>query len=133
MKTLGLILLSAVLPLAADEDTFRENFADPATREAALAELIPGTQEAYFHTALVHQLAGREREFKAVMAEWKLAGQRDREPVSLDGFRILENRQLLLNYKESPDASLSELIRRFAPAGSKDRRFSERRNRITPA
>jgi hypothetical protein len=113
MKKLTFTLCLSVLPLAADEDTFREKFADPATREAALAELIPGTREAYFHTALVHQLAGREPEFKAVMAEWKLASQREAGPVSLAGFRILENRQLLLNYTQSPDASLAELIRRF--------------------
>ena len=61
-KTL-LCLLLACGPLLAADDFFRERFADPATRNAALAELIPATRAAYFHTALDHQLAGREAEF----------------------------------------------------------------------
>ena len=37
-------LFLASTPLLADDDRFRERFADPATRTAALAELIPGNR-----------------------------------------------------------------------------------------
>lgn len=54
MRHTLLCLFLACASLHADDDLFRERFADPATRTAALAELIPGTRSAYFHTALAH-------------------------------------------------------------------------------
>jgi hypothetical protein len=106
-------LFVATTPLHADDDLFRERFADPATRAAALAELIPGTREAFFHTALAHQLAGRVAEFDQTMAAWKAASTTQRSPVSASGMTALENRQLLLDYQRDPKASLTELIRRL--------------------
>lgn len=111
-KTL-ICLFLACAPLHADEDTFRERFADPATRTAALADLIPGTQDAYFHTALDHQLTGRDDQFRIVMAEWKAATQRKENRISGEGMATLENRQLLMDYQKKPDASLAELIKRL--------------------
>ena len=111
-KTLICLLLSCC-PVIADDDTFRERFADPATRTAALAELIPGTRDAFFHTALDHQLAGREAEFRKTLADWKAAAGRKQNPVSDRGLAILENRQLLIDYRNHPQASLAELIRRL--------------------
>ena len=113
MKKHLFCLLACCLPLHADDDTFRERFADPATRMASLAELIPGTRSCYFHTALAQQLAGRDAEFKQTMADWKSASQRKDSRVSADGMTVLENRQLLLDYQKSPQASLDELIRRL--------------------
>ncbi|MBN8460011.1 MAG: hypothetical protein J0M04_19460 [Verrucomicrobia bacterium] len=113
MKTTLLLGLLTILPLCADDDTFRERFADPATRDASLAELIPGTRDAFFHTALAHQLAGREADFQATLAAWRLAAERKTDPVPLTGIKVLENRQLLLDYQKSPDASLAELIKRL--------------------
>src|SRR6478752_1465478 len=86
-KTL-LCLILVCSPLQADDDSFRERFADPATRTAALSELIPGTQSAYFHTALDHQLAGREAEFKKALAEWKAASARKENPVSAEAMTV---------------------------------------------
>jgi hypothetical protein len=103
----------AATPLQTDDDLFRERFADPATRDAALAELVPGTREAFFHAALAHQLAGREAEFSQTLAAWKAASTRQRDPVSATGMTVLENRQLLLDYQRDPQASLAELIRRL--------------------
>lgn len=111
-KTLVALLL-ACTPLHADDDTFRERFADPATRTAALAELIPGTRDAYFHTALDHQLAGREEEFQKTMAEWKAANERKENRISANGLGVLENRQLLMDYQKSPVVSLAGLIRKL--------------------
>ncbi len=106
------MLLTCSLVLAG-EDTFRERFADPATRAAALQELVPGTREAYFHTALDHQLAGRAAEFSKIIVEWKSAAARKSNPVSADGLTVLENRQLLMGYRTNPEKSLAELIRRL--------------------
>ena len=113
MRKILLCLFIACLPVHADDDTFRERFADPATRTAALAELIPGSREAYFHTALDHQLAGREAEFVKTMAEWKSASERKENPVSASGLAVLENRQLLMDYQKDPLRSLDALIRKL--------------------
>jgi len=108
-KTLTCLMLATAC-LHADEDTFLEKYADPATRMAALTELIPGSQNAYFHTALAHQLAGQEAEFTRVMAEWKAATERKENPIEAFGYEVLENRRLLLAYKTDPEASIEGLI-----------------------
>ncbi len=113
MRKSLLCLLLACGPLHADDDRFRERFADPASRTAALAELIPGTRSAYFHTALNHQLAGREAESKKTMADWKAASERKENPISAESMKVLENRQLLIDYQKSPATTLAELIRRL--------------------
>ena len=111
-KTL-ISLCLATLPLHSDTDTFRELFADPATRTQALAELIPGTRNFYFHTALDHQLAGRADAFAKTLAEWKAAAERPDNRISSSGIAVLENRQLLIDYQKNPETSLAELIRRL--------------------
>jgi hypothetical protein len=111
-KTL-LSLLLMVASLQANDDLFLERFADPATRTAALAELIPGTQTAYFHTALDHQLAGRMEDFQKTMTAWKAASTRKNDPISSEFMEVLENRQLFIAYEKDPLTSLVELIRRF--------------------
>jgi hypothetical protein len=113
MRKALICLFISCIPLAADDDTFREKFADPATRAAALTELIPGTRDAYFHTALDHQLAGRQNEFLKTLTEWKSAAERKDNPISAAGLTVLENRQLLLDYRTNPGLSLGELIRRL--------------------
>jgi hypothetical protein len=111
-KPLGCLALLCCV-LSADEDGFRERFADPATREAALAELTPGTRDAYFHTALVHQLAGRDAEFWKTLHQWHVAATRKESPESDDGLALLENRQKLIGYTKNPGESLTYLTRRF--------------------
>jgi hypothetical protein len=106
-------LFLAWLPLQADDDSFRERFADPATRDAALAELVPDTREAWFHTALAHQLAGREDAFAQTLEAWKAAPQRKDHPVSATGIEVLENRALLIAYQNNPDRALAALIHKL--------------------
>ncbi|MCX6868579.1 MAG: hypothetical protein NTV46_20710, partial [Verrucomicrobia bacterium] len=113
MRKTFICLWLACTPLFADDDLFRERFADPTTRTTALAELIPGTQSAWFHTALDHQLAGRNTEFNKTMADWKISADRKGNPVSAKGMAVLENRQLLLDYQKKPKTSLAGLIRRL--------------------
>ena len=113
MRKILFCLFITCLPIHADTDTFRERFADPATRTASLAELIPGSRQAFFHTALDHQLAGREAEFVKTMAEWKSSSERKENPVSASGMEVLENRQLLMDYQKDPLRSLEALIRKL--------------------
>ena len=109
-KTLALMLAASVHVMA-DEDSFRERFADPETRAEALAELVPGTREAYFHTALHQQLTGRDADFRKTIAEWKAASQRKVSPVSTEGMSVLENRAVLIEYGKNPQRCLTDLIR----------------------
>jgi len=111
-KTLISLILASTL-LHADDGTFRERFADPATRTSALGELIPGSREAYFHAALDHQLSGREAAFKETISQWKAATARKVDPISASGMSVLENRQLLISYTKDPKTSLAELIRKL--------------------
>ncbi len=97
----------------AADDLFRERFADPATRPLALQELVPGTRDAYFFTALHQQLVGQSAEFQKSLAAWKAASDRKTDPVSANGLADLESRQWLLEYQAHPKQSLAKLIERL--------------------
>ncbi|MGJ8643910.1 MAG: hypothetical protein ACSHX9_10915 [Luteolibacter sp.] len=112
MKTL-LALFLAISPLAANPDSFRELFADPATRAEAIATLTPGTRDAFFFTGLDHQLRGREKEYAATITAWKAATGRKKSPIPSKGMEVLENRRVLLTYDRNPQAALKELTRRL--------------------
>jgi hypothetical protein len=106
-----LVPLLLAFPIAAADLDFKEAFADPATREAALVRLVPRSREWFFHQALHHQLAGRQDEFRRVMEEWKAAATRRDAPVSDEGYRTLETRELLLRYEADPQRSTEGLVR----------------------
>ncbi len=108
-----LFSLMLVLPLAAEPDLeFKESFADPATREAALTRLVPQTRDWFFFQALNHQLAGRNEAFRRTMDQWKAASEQRVNPVSRDGYEILENRDILLRFDADPKKAAKELIDR---------------------
>ncbi len=106
-----LISLLLALPLAAADLDFKEAFADPATREVALARLVPKTRDWFFHHALHHQLAGRTNEFRQTLADWKAAAEAKDSGISLDGYQTLETRELLLRYEADPQKSIDALVR----------------------
>ncbi len=108
MKTLFLVLLTAI-HLHAETPYFPELFADPSTRSEALALLTPGTRQHFFHTALDHQLAGREKEYADTINAWRTASERKEKPLSRDGLDILENRRVISSYDKNPRAALAEL------------------------
>ncbi len=114
MKTLLLLFISS-LALHAAPDDFRETFADPATRLAALATLTPGTRDFFFHTALDHQLNGRGNEYADTIDAWKAATADKKKRVSKEGLAILENRRILLAYDTDPKAALAELKETLGP------------------
>jgi len=106
-----LISLLLALPLAAADLDFKEAFADPATREVALARLVPKTRDWFFHHALHHQLAGRADAFRQTLADWKAAAEAKDSGISLDGYQTLETRELLLRYEADPQKSIDALVR----------------------
>lgn len=106
-----LISLLLALPLAAADLDFKEAFADPATREVALARLVPKTRDWFFHHALHHQLSGRANEFRQTLADWKAAAEAKDSGISLDGYQTLETRELLLRYEADPQKSIDSLVR----------------------
>jgi hypothetical protein len=106
-----LISLLLALPLAAADLDFKEAFADPATREVALARLVPKTRDWFFHHALHHQLAGRANEFRQTLADWKAAADAKDSGISRDGYQTLETRELLLRYEADPQKSIDALVR----------------------
>ncbi len=103
-----LSLLAAPMLLARAEVSleFREAFADPATREHALTLLVPGSPEAYFHTALHLQLKG-----DAEGVAKTLAAFRHRHPDHPLADQIAF-RQTLLDYAKNPKAAIDEIVRR---------------------
>ena len=112
MKTLFLLFITT-LGLHAAPDDFRETFADPATRPAALATLTPGTRDFYFHTALDYQLNGRQNEYTETISAWKAASE-DKKKVSTEGLSTLENRRILLSYDADSKDALAELTETLA-------------------
>ncbi len=121
MRPLALLLFT--LPLAAAELEFKERFADPATRAAALESLVPGTRDWFFYRALDHQLAGRDAECRATLQHWRAAAEdpEARPQVSDDGLATLENRAAILRYRRQPETALAEL------AGMLDLKFDHAR------
>ncbi len=109
----SLLALLAVIPaltFAAELD-FEEKFADPATRDAALADLVPGTRDWFFHNALNHQLRGETDAFRKVIDAWQAAATRKVRPVSSDGLDTLRTRELLMRYEADPEKSRAELVK----------------------
>ena len=108
-----LFSLMLTLPLAAEPDLeFKEAFADPASREAALARLVPQTRDWFFYQALNHQLADRAASFRQTMDQWKAASEQRLNPISRDGYESLENREILLRFDADPKKAAKELIDR---------------------
>ncbi len=109
MKSI-LILFLSILSIHANPDLFRESFADPATRSAAIATLTPGTRDHFFFTALDHQLGGRSKEYANTIAAWKTATETEKNPISSEGMETLEARRVLTDYDRDSKAALKEMI-----------------------
>ena len=107
-----LLLVLGTIALQANPELFRESFADPTTRPAALAMLTPGTRDHYFYTALDHQLSGRDKDYQQTLAAWRTATEDKRNPISTEGIDTLEMRQILKSYDRDPKAALAEWRRK---------------------
>lgn len=91
--------------LAQGEIGFVERFALAKDRSAALKELIPGTEDYYFYTALHAQNEGRLAEAASLLDPWRERfGETER-------YLSLRNRQQLLNFRQAPQDTFAFLER----------------------
>ena len=119
---LAAVLLTARLP--AQEIGYGETFSLAPDRDAALKELVPGTDEYFYYHALHAQTTGKRDTFLDLIERWK----RDRNGVITDGARELLNRQALLDYEKDPQASLAYLKEQLGLRFDDARKTGERRS-----
>jgi hypothetical protein len=101
-------VLAALVSVARAGDIgFIEDFALATDREAALQQLIPGTEDYYFYHCLHQQNLGQLDKVDETLKAW--IARYDRTPRVLE----IENRQALLRYATQPRQSLDFLIRRL--------------------
>lgn len=95
-----------VLPgwLRAQDTAFLEKFALSEDRGAVLRDLVPGTEDWFFFTALHYEQTGRGRELGTLLDDW--AKQLPENSARRDQMRL---RQVLLNYATDPEGSLQWL------------------------
>jgi hypothetical protein len=129
-KTLAVSLCWAAARAGlAQEIGYVETFSLAEDREAALRELVPGTDDAYYYQALHAQNTGARERFREVMDRW----QRDRDGRVTAGARELLNRQALLDYGREPQATLDYLKRELHLTFSHVRKTGERAGRAPSA
>lgn len=119
---LGVVLGVAAACGVAQEIGFIEAFSLAADREAALKELVPGTDDFYYFHALHAQNTGARQRFKETVDRWVLA----RNGHVPSGARELLNRQALLDYDVRPQETLSYLRRELDLHFAHERKTGER-------
>ena len=110
--------------VSAQEIGYVETFGLAGDREAALKELVPGTDDYfYYHTLQAQNTSQRER-FQEVMDRWI----RERNGQVTDGARELLNRQALLDYEKNPQKTLKYLREQMDLHFDHARKTGERRS-----
>ena len=98
------VLLAGVGGVAA-EIGFSEDFALGTNRAAAVAQLIPGTEDYYYYTCLNYQNQGQYDKVEETLKLWLArSGENSRNWE-------IRNRQALLTYDKTPQATLDYLKR----------------------
>lgn len=100
----GVTLLTIAGGAGAEEIGFVEDFALAEDREAALNQLIPGTEQFYYYHCLHYQNRGELGNVDDILKTWI---KRYKHTALV---REIQNRQALLRYEQDPAGSL-ELIR----------------------
>ncbi|MEI7901005.1 MAG: hypothetical protein WCK89_12200 [bacterium] len=106
----------------AQEIGYIETFSLAGDREAALKELVPGTDDYYYYQALQAQNTGARPRFQEVMDRWV----RERNGTVTEGARELLNRQALFDYEKEPKATLDYLRRELGLYFGHARKTGER-------
>jgi hypothetical protein len=101
------VLAFAPLMRGDSEIGFIEKFALAPDREAVLGQLIPGSEDFYFFSALHFQNTKQKAKLAAIMEQWA-----KRNPGSPQR-RVIENRAALLGYDADPQATLKFLRERM--------------------
>ena len=106
-KTVAVVCLALAWLGRAQEIGYVETFSLAGDREAALKELVPGTDDYFYYHALNAQNAGARDRFKEVVDRWI----RERNGNVTDSARELLNRQAMLDYDKEPKAAIDYLQR----------------------
>ncbi len=122
MRLMAVLSLALALCGRAQEIGYIETFSLAGDREAALKELVPGTDDDYYYHALHAQNTGAWPQFQEVMARWVRA----RNGAVTDGARELLNRQALLDYDKEPKKTLNYLCRELGLNFGHARKTGER-------
>ena len=105
-----LLLWSLISPLyASNEIGFVEKYAIAEDRAAALADLIPGTEEFFFYHCLHAQHSENKADFNRYFIEWRTFNKGHIN----NAMQEMLNRQALMAYPNEPKASLEHLQRRL--------------------
>jgi hypothetical protein len=110
--------------LSAQEIGYIETFGLAPDREAALKELVPGTDDYYYFHSLQAQNTGQRERFREVVDRWV----RERNGQVVDGARELLNRQALLDYDRDPQKTLQYLREQLDLHFDHARKTGERRS-----
>jgi len=89
----------------AREINYLENFALAEDREKALQELIPGSEDYYYFHCLHYQNENQQNAFSEMMQKWK----KRVHPGVPARMKELENRQALLDFKQSPASAYDRI------------------------
>ncbi|MDP7034082.1 MAG: hypothetical protein QF752_06270, partial [Planctomycetota bacterium] len=120
------LVFSAAVPLSfAQEVKYIEDFALAQNREAALAQLIPGTNSHFYYHALHAQNLQQFDRVESILTQWEKTKRRDTS-------RIVEirHRQALLTYNKNPEKSLAYLRKTLALRFDHERDSAEKTSRI---
>lgn len=111
----SLFLAAAAVLRAENEVGFIEKFALAKDREAALQQLVPGTEEYYFFHALHYQNSQQPAKLAAILEQWakRFPGS---APYGSPLRRLIENRSALLAYDASPEETIKFLTRHLSPS-----------------
>ena len=116
------VLWVSCSPSLRAEQPFLERYALAPDRAAVLKDLIPGTDDYFFYSALFHQTQGDPQKATALLKAWEEAssgpnGRRD----------ILKNRAALLSYDKDPAGTLAWLREKLALSFDHQRETEEAR------
>ncbi len=107
----AILIASALLAISsaarAGEIGFVEDFSLATDREAALKQLIPGTEDYYYYTALNQQDLGQLDKVDETLKAW--VARYNQTPRVIE----IQNRQALLRYAQDPRKSLDFIIWRL--------------------
>lgn len=101
------LLGSLAFSTAAGEIGFLEEFSLAVDRDAALKQLIPGTEDYYYYHCLNYQNSGQLDKVQPLLKLWIQRYTRTARVVEI------EHRQALLQYDKEPKATLAYLIGRL--------------------
>lgn len=110
-----LVFVSSIF-ITANEIGFDEQFNLAQNREEVLKKLIPGTPEYYYYHCLHYQHQNNYDKVRSTLEEWIKRHHKTAQSSEI------ENRQVLLEYTENPQASIDHIVEKLGLSFSHQRR-----------